>query len=141
MELLSFFEYGFIRNAFLAAFLMSVTCGIIGTYIGARRMVFISGGITHASFGGVGIGYYFGWPPLAGAAVVAILAALITLAVLFTRNDLFFALVILWAFFGILIKRLAVDSPPSRAIIATLGASMAVIAVVLLLRIPRWLNP
>ncbi len=57
---------------------MSVTCGIIGTYIVARRMVFISGGITHASFGGVGIGYYFGWPPLAGAAVVAILAALIT---------------------------------------------------------------
>ena len=72
--------------------------------------------------------------------VVLIAAALITLAVLFTRNDLFFALVILWAFFGILIKRLAVDSPPSRAIIATLAVSMAVIGVVLLLRIPRWLR-
>ena len=72
--------------------------------------------------------------------VVLIVAALITLAVLFTRNDLFFALVILWAFLGILIKRLAVDSPPSRAVIATLAASMAVIAVVLLLRIPRWLH-
>lgn len=62
----------------LAALLMSVTCGIIGTYIVSRRMVFISGGITHASFGGVGIGYYLGFPPLAGAAIVAVLAALTT---------------------------------------------------------------
>jgi hypothetical protein len=72
--------------------------------------------------------------------VVLIVATLITLAVLFTRNDLFYALVILWAFLGILIKRLAVDSPPSRAIIATLAVTMAVILAVLLLRMPRWLH-
>jgi hypothetical protein len=72
--------------------------------------------------------------------VVLIVAALITLAVLFTRNDLFYALVILWAFLGILIKRLAVDSPPSRAIVMTLGITMAAIAIVLALRIPRWLR-
>lgn len=41
-------------------------------------MVFISGGITHASFGGVGISYFFGWPPMAGAAVFAIIAAVTT---------------------------------------------------------------
>jgi zinc transport system permease protein len=78
MELLDFFNYLFIQNAFLAALLMSVSCGIIGTYIVSRRMVFISGGITHASFGGVGIGYYFGFPPLVGAAIVAVIAALTT---------------------------------------------------------------
>lgn len=78
MELIRLFEYEFLRNAFSAAFLMSITCGLIGTYIVARRMVFISGGITHASFGGVGISYYFGWPPIAGAAVFALVAALIT---------------------------------------------------------------
>jgi len=78
MELLDFFNYIFIQNAFLAALLMSVTCGIVGTYIVSRRMVFISGGITHASFGGVGIGYYFGFPPLVGAAIIAVLAALTT---------------------------------------------------------------
>jgi hypothetical protein len=72
--------------------------------------------------------------------VVLIIAALITMAVLFTRNDLFYALVILWAFLGILIKRLAVDSPPSRAIIVTLGITMAAIAIVLALRTPRWLR-
>jgi len=78
MEILQLFEYGFIQNAFTAALLMSVTCGIIGTYIVSRRMVFITGGITHSSFGGVGIGYFLGIPPLAGAAVFAVLAALIT---------------------------------------------------------------
>ncbi|MGW8317210.1 MAG: metal ABC transporter permease [Bacteroidales bacterium] len=78
METPAIFSYQFVQHAFLSAFLMSVTCGIIGTYIVARRMVFISGGITHASFGGVGIGYFLGLPPLAGAAVVAILAALTT---------------------------------------------------------------
>ncbi len=78
MDFLQLFKYGFIQNAFLAAILMSVTCGIIGTYIVSRRMVFISGGITHASFGGVGIGFFFGFPPLAGAALFAVLAALTT---------------------------------------------------------------
>lgn len=78
MDIAELFSYGFFRNAFLSALLMSVTCGIIGTYIVSRRMVFISGGITHASFGGVGLGYFLGIPPLAGAAVFAVLAALAT---------------------------------------------------------------
>ena len=78
MDLFHLFTYGFFQHAVLAALLMSVACGIIGTYIVSRRMVFISGGITHASFGGVGIGYYLGFPPLAGAAIIAVLAALTT---------------------------------------------------------------
>ncbi len=78
MDITELFTYGFFRNAFLSALLMSVACGIIGTYIVSRRMVFISGGITHASFGGVGLGYFLGIPPLAGAAVFAVLAALAT---------------------------------------------------------------
>jgi len=78
MEFIDLLNYSFIRHAILAALLMSVACGIIGTYIVSRRMVFISGGITHASFGGVGIGFFFGFPPLAGAALFAVLAALAT---------------------------------------------------------------
>ena len=78
MELVDLLSYSFIRHAILAALFMSVACGITGTYIVSRRMVFISGGITHASFGGVGIGFFFGFPPLAGAAIFAVLAALAT---------------------------------------------------------------
>lgn len=76
MNFLDIFSNSFMQNALLAALLMSVSCGIIGTYIVTRRMVFISGGITHASFGGVGLGYYLGIPPLSGAALVAVLAAM-----------------------------------------------------------------
>lgn len=68
--------YDFFQNALLAALLAAVSCGVIGTYIVSRRMVFISGGITHASFGGIGIGYYFGFNPIIGAAVFAVLSAL-----------------------------------------------------------------
>jgi zinc transport system permease protein len=75
-NLLELFNFGFIRNAFLAALFTSVTCGIIGTYIVSRRIVFISGGITHASFGGIGMGYYFGFDPIAGAIGFGILSAL-----------------------------------------------------------------
>jgi len=75
-NLLGLFDFGFFRNAFLAALLASITCGIIGTYIVSRRMVFISGGITHASFGGIGMGYYFGFDPILGAVVFGIISAL-----------------------------------------------------------------
>ncbi len=70
------FEYQFLRNAMLAALLASISCGIIGSYIVARRMVFISGGITHASFGGIGLGYFLGINPLIGAFVFSTLTAL-----------------------------------------------------------------
>ncbi len=75
-NLINLFDFGFFRNAFLAALIASITCGVIGTYIVARRIVFISGGITHASFGGIGMGYYFGFDPIAGAIVFGILSAL-----------------------------------------------------------------
>ncbi len=68
--------YEFFRNALAAAVLAAISCGIIGTYIVSRRIVFISGGITHASFGGIGIGYFLGINPIVGAAVFAVLSAL-----------------------------------------------------------------
>lgn len=60
---------------YITAVLTSISCGIIGTYIVIRRLVFISGGITHASFGGIGIGYFLGWHPLVGALIAAVLSA------------------------------------------------------------------
>ena len=69
-------EYQFLRNALLAAVFSGIACGMIGTYIVARRMVFLSGGITHASFGGIGIAYYLGQNPILGALVFAIISSL-----------------------------------------------------------------
>jgi hypothetical protein len=71
--------------------------------------------------------------------VVLVVAALITLAVLFTRRDLFYALVILWALLGILLKGLAAGAP-SRAIVLTLVICMVVVGAGLILRVPRWVR-
>ncbi len=60
----------------LGAVFASITAGLAGTYIVSRRMVFLSGGITHASFGGIGIGYYAGFNPVMGAAIFGIISAL-----------------------------------------------------------------
>jgi zinc transport system permease protein len=75
-NLMSLLEMNFFRNALLASLLASIACGIIGTYIVSRRIVFISGGITHASFGGIGMGYYMGFDPIVGAVMFGIFSAL-----------------------------------------------------------------
>lgn len=68
--------YDFIQRALWACLLSGITCGIAGSYIVARRMVFLSGGITHASFGGLGIALYAGFNPTLGALIFAILSSL-----------------------------------------------------------------
>lgn len=65
------FEYDFLTNAFIASILSGITCGIVGSYIVTRRIVFLSSGITHASFGGLGIALYAGIDPLLGALTFA----------------------------------------------------------------------
>lgn len=75
MELIELFQYTFFRHALLGSLFASIACGIIGTYIVTRRLVFISGGITHASFGGIGIGLYAGISPVITAAVFSVLSA------------------------------------------------------------------
>ena len=69
-------QYNYLSNALIACILSGVTCGIIGTYIVARRMVFLCGGITHASFGGLGIALYLNANPILGATIFAVLSAL-----------------------------------------------------------------
>jgi zinc transport system permease protein len=68
-------NYTFFQHALLGSLLASIACGIIGTYIVTRRLVFISGGITHASFGGIGIGLYTGVSPILSAAIFSVLSA------------------------------------------------------------------
>lgn len=69
MEIL---QYAFFRNALLGVALISIATAMIGTYIATRRMVFIAGGVTHACFGGLGLGYFLGVNPLAMATLFAV---------------------------------------------------------------------
>lgn len=70
------FNYSFFQNALLGVLLVSVASAMIGTYIVTRRLVFITGGITHACFGGLGLGYYLGINPIFAAGVFAVASSL-----------------------------------------------------------------
>jgi zinc transport system permease protein len=69
------FSYVFMQRALLAGVLVSMACGMIGTYVVIKRIVFISGGIAHAAYGGIGLGYYFGVNPVWGAIAFSLLSA------------------------------------------------------------------
>lgn len=69
-------QYAYLQNALAACILSGILCGIAGTYVVCRRMVFLSGGITHASFGGLGIAFYLGTNPILGAMLFAIASSL-----------------------------------------------------------------
>lgn len=71
----SIFSYEFATNALVSMFFLSILAGIVGTYIVVRRMVFVAGGITHSAFGGIGIAYFLGLPPVGGAMAFAVLTA------------------------------------------------------------------
>jgi len=58
--LANIFSYGFMRNALIAGMLVSIACGVIGTLVVLNRIVFLSGGIAHAAYGGVGMAFFFG---------------------------------------------------------------------------------
>jgi zinc transport system permease protein len=69
-------QFTFMRNALMAGMLVSIACGIIGTFVVIKRIVFISGGIAHAAYGGIGLGYFFKFNPVLGAIMFSVTAAL-----------------------------------------------------------------
>jgi len=74
--MLEVLQYEFMQNALIAGLLAAIACGIVGVYVVVKRIIFISGGIAHASFGGIGLGYLIGISPVLGALVFSLASAL-----------------------------------------------------------------
>lgn len=70
-------EYEFLQNALLAGLLASIGCGVIGTLVVVKRITFIAGGIAHSVLAGMGAAIFYGFSPLAGALIAAIVAAIL----------------------------------------------------------------
>jgi zinc transport system permease protein len=91
-------QFEFMRNALLAGLLASIVCGMIGTLIVVNRIVFLSGGIAHAAYGGIGIAFFFGWPHMVGtigfSLIIAMIMAVITIK---TRHRADTIIGVLWA--------------------------------------------
>ena len=75
--MIELFQYDFMRHAIAAAILASVACGVIGSYVVVKRLVFISGGISHAAFGGIGLAYYLGLNPYTALVPFSLLCAVL----------------------------------------------------------------
>ena len=153
-NLLELFQYTFFQHALLGSLFASIACGIIGTYIVTRRLVFISGGITHASFGGIGIGLYTGISPLLAAAVFSTLSAF-GVEWLSKRSDMRedSAIAVFWTFgmaIGIIFSFLAPGFTPDLSAflfgnILTITPTdiwmLATLSVLLILFFTLFLNP
>ncbi len=101
------FQFDFMRNALAAGLLASVICGIMGTLVVVNRIVFLSGGIAHAAYGGIGLAFYFKWPYLPGTIGFSLFAAMVMAAISHTvkhRADTIIG--VIWALgmaFGIIL--------------------------------------
>jgi len=100
-------QFEFMRNALAAGLLASVICGIMGTLVVVNRIVFLSGGIAHAAYGGIGLAFYFKWPYLPVTIGFSLFAAMVMAAISHTikhRADTIIG--VIWALgmaFGIIL--------------------------------------
>jgi zinc transport system permease protein len=107
--------YEFMQNAIMVGIMASIICGVIGPFIVARRMVFVSGGLSHTAFGGLGIAYWLGINPLFGATAFVLTSAVVIARMeekKLSQNDLFIG--ILWAV-GVAIGIIFIHMTPGYA--------------------------
>ena len=83
--MLEVLQYDFIQNALIAGILISIAAGIIGSLVVVNKITFLTGGIAHSSYGGIGLAIYLGIPVLFGATIFAVLTAII-IAVITIKN-------------------------------------------------------
>ncbi len=100
-------QFEFMRNALAAGLLASVICGIMGTLVVVNRIVFLSGGIAHAAYGGIGLASFFKWPYLPSTMGFSLFAAMVMAAVSYTMKHRADTIIgVIWALgmaFGIIL--------------------------------------
>ncbi|HDI59816.1 MAG TPA: metal ABC transporter permease, partial [Desulfobacteraceae bacterium] len=105
-------SYEFMQNALVAGLLASVICGVMGTLVVVNRIVFLSGGIAHAAYGGIGMAFFFGWPYLMGTLGFSLAAAMIMAAVtLRAKHRADTVIGVIWAL-GMAIGIILIDLTP-----------------------------
>lgn len=109
MEILNL---SFFQHALIGSFLVSIACGVIGTYVVVNRMVFMAGGIAHGAYGGIGFALFFGLAPLLGATIFALILALVIATITLQNQQRTDAVIgVIWAF-GMAIGIIFVDLTP-----------------------------
>ena len=105
-------SYDFIQNAIIAGIIVSIIAGIIGSLVVVNRMVFLAGGIAHASYGGIGMAVYFGIPIFLGASLFSLCAAILIAFISYNQKDKIDTFIgLIWAV-GMAIGIILIDMTP-----------------------------
>lgn len=108
MQMIEVLGYDFMRNAIAAAFLVNIACAIVGTYVVIRKIVFITGGISHAAFGGIGLGFFLGINPIIAAIPFSLVSAII---------------------FGLLRKKMKISEDSAVGILWAVGMALGILFI------------
>jgi zinc transport system permease protein len=68
--------YGFAQRALVGGLIIAIVCSLISFFVVVRRLAFVGMGISHAAFGGVGLGLAAGINPLLSAGGFCVVIAL-----------------------------------------------------------------
>ncbi len=116
VEMWEALQFDFIRNALFSGILVSIACGIIGTLVVVNRIVFISGGIAHAAYGGIGLAFYLGIAPILGAAAFSVVVAVVMgLVSLRSKHRADTVIGVLWAV-GMALGVILIDLTPGYGV-------------------------
>lgn len=108
--MLEIFQYEFMKRAIIATILTSIACGTIGVFIITKKIVSVTGGISHACFGGIGLSYYLGLDPLICLLPFSIFSALLL---------------------GMISKKTKISEDTAIGILWSIGVSIGVILIYL----------
>ena len=110
--MLEVLQYDFIQNALIAGILISIAAGIIGSLVVVNKITFLTGGIAHSSYGGIGLAIYLGIPVLFGATIFAVLTAIIIAVITIKKRNRIDSIIgMMWAS-GMAIGIVFVDLTP-----------------------------
>jgi len=105
-------QYDFMQHALMAGLLASLICGIMGTLAIVNRLVFLSGGIAHAAYGGIGLSIFMGWSFLFGTIVFSIAMAILMAFIALRNKERSDAIIgVIWAS-GMAVGIVLVDLTP-----------------------------
>lgn len=80
-EIITYFEYPFVRYAFIAGVLISLCAALLGVSLVLKRFSMIGDGLSHVAFGAIAVATVCGTAPMTVAMPITVAAAIILLAI------------------------------------------------------------
>jgi zinc/manganese transport system permease protein len=119
------FNYVFMQHAFAAGTIAAVMCGVIGVFVIARSLSFITHAFSHIGFAGAAFAGIVGWNPLSGLLLFSVASAMAIggFGMKLFRRDVTIS-IILSLFLGLGLLFIALSTKQANAMYALLFGSI-----------------